>query len=39
MKVELEKLESYEGVVVRALLDSGAIGLFMNNDLCPRKGV
>jgi len=30
MKVGLEKLESHEGVAVRALLDSGAIGLFMD---------
>jgi len=30
MKVELEKLENHEGVAVRALLDSRAIGLFMN---------
>jgi len=30
MKVELEKLENHEGVAVRALLNSRAIGLFMN---------
>jgi len=30
MKVELEKLENHKGVAVRALLDSRAIGLFMN---------
>jgi len=30
MKVGLEKLESYKGVAVRALLDSGATGLFMD---------
>jgi len=30
MKVRLEKLENYEGVAVRALLDSGATGLFMD---------
>jgi len=30
MKVGLEKLESHEGVAVKALLDSGATGLFMD---------
>jgi len=30
MKVELEKLESHEGVAVRALLDSGTTDLFMD---------
>ena len=30
MKMRLEKLENYEGIVVRALLDSRAIDLFMN---------
>jgi len=30
MKVELEKLENHKGIAVRALLDSRAIGLFMN---------
>ena len=30
MKVGLEKLESYKGVAVRALLDSGTTDLFMD---------
>jgi len=30
MKAGLEKLESYKGVAVRVLLDSGATGLFMD---------
>jgi len=30
MKIELEKLESHEGVAVRVLLDSGATDLFMD---------
>ena len=30
MKVGLEKLENHEGVVVRALLDSRATGVFMD---------
>ena len=38
MKVGLEKLENHEGVAVRALLDSGAIGLFMNTTFAKEKG-
>jgi len=30
IKVGLEKLESHEGITVKALLDSGATGLFMD---------
>ena len=38
MKIELEKLENYEGVVVRALLDSGATDLFMDTTFAREKG-
>ena len=38
LKVGLEKLESHEGVVVKALLDSGAIGLFMDTTFTKEKG-
>jgi len=38
MKVGLEKLESHEGVAVKALLDSGATGLFMNTIFAKEKG-
>ena len=38
MKVGLEKLESHEGVAVRALLDSGATGLFMDMAFTKEKG-
>ena len=38
MKVGLEKLESHEGVAVRALLDSGATGLFMDMVFTKEKG-
>ena len=37
MKVGLEKLESYEGIVVKALLDSRAMGLFMNTKFAKKK--
>jgi len=38
LKVELEKLENHEGVAVKALLDSGATGLFMNMTFAKEKG-
>jgi len=38
MKVGLEKLESHEGVVVKALLDSGATGLFIDMTFVREKG-
>ena len=38
MKVGLEKLKNHKGVVVRALLDSGATGLFMDTTFAQEKG-
>jgi len=38
MKVGLEKLENYEGVTMKALLDSGATGLFMDTTFAREKG-
>jgi len=37
MKVGLEKLESHEGIAVKALLDSGATGLFMDTTFAREK--
>ena len=38
MKVELEKLENHEGMVVKALLDSGATDLFIDTAFAREKG-
>ena len=38
MKIGLKKLESYEGIAVKALLDSGATGLFMDTTFAKKKG-
>ena len=38
IKVGLEKLENYEGVAVKALLDSGATDLFMDTAFMKEKG-
>ena len=37
LKVGLEKLESHEGVAVKALLDSGATGLFIDTTFAKEK--
>jgi len=38
LKVGLEKLESHEGVAVKALLNSSATGLFMDTTFAKEKG-
>jgi len=37
MKVGLEKLENHEGIIVRALLDSGVTGLFTDTTFTREK--
>jgi len=36
--MELKKLENYEGVIVKVLLNSGATGLFMDMTFAKKKG-
>ena len=38
MKVGLEKLESHEGIAVKALLDSRVTDLFMDTTFAKEKG-
>jgi len=38
MKMGLKKLENHKGVAVKALLDSGAMGLFMDMTFAKEKG-
>ena len=38
MKVGLEKLENHEGIAVKALLNSGVIGLFIDTAFAKEKG-
>ena len=38
MSVGIERVDTHEGRTVRALLDSGATGLFMNKGLAQKGG-
>ena len=36
MNIGVEKIDTYEGVMIKALLDSGATGMFMNRQTAAR---
>jgi len=38
MNIRVEKLDMHEGVTIKALLDSGAIGMFMDKRMAARHG-
>ena len=38
MNINIEKVDTYEGVTVKALLDSGTTGIFMNRKMATRHG-
>jgi len=38
LNVGLEKVDTHKGVLVKALLDSGATGLFMSKGLAEKQG-
>ena len=38
MKVRLEKLDTYKSAPVKALLDSGAIGIFIDKEFAEEQG-
>jgi len=38
LNVGVEKLNTHEGVTVKALLDSDAIGMFMDKRIAARQG-
>ena len=38
MQIEVEKIDTHEGVSVKVLLDSGATGLFMSKKCAERGG-
>jgi len=38
LNIGIEKVDTYEGVTVRVLLDSGATGMFMDKEMAKRHG-
>jgi len=38
MTVDIEKIDTHEGQTVKALLDSGATGMFMSKSLAQKRG-
>jgi len=38
LDIEIEKVDTHEGVTVKALLDSGATGMFMDRGMAKRHG-
>ena len=38
MQIEVEKIDTYEGISVKVLLDSGATGLFISKKCAERGG-
>jgi len=38
LNIRIEKLDTHEGVIVKTLLDSGAMGMFMDKRTAARHG-
>jgi len=38
MKIELERIDTQEGIMMEALLDSGATGLVMSSEFARKQG-
>jgi len=38
MTIRIEKLDTHEGITIKTLLDSGAIGMFMDKRMTARHG-
>jgi len=38
LNIGVEKINMHEGVMIKALLDSGATGMFMNRQMVARHG-
>ena len=36
LDIEVKKIDTYKGIIVKALLDSGATGVFMNKRLAAK---
>jgi len=38
LNIEVEKVDTYEGIIVKVLLDSSAIGMFMDKGTAAKHG-
>jgi len=38
LNIRVEKIDMYEGVMIKALLDSGTMGMFMDRQMAARHG-
>ena len=38
LNIGVEKIDTHEGVIIKALLDSGATGMFMDRQTAARHG-
>jgi len=38
LNIEVEKIDTHEGVMIKALLDSGTMGMFMDSQIAARHG-
>jgi len=38
LNIGMEKIDMHKGVIIKALLDSGAIGMFMDRQMAARHG-
>jgi len=38
LNIGVEKIDTYKGVMIKVLLDSGAMGMFMDRQMAARHG-
>ena len=38
LNIGVEKIDTHEGIVIKAHLDSGAMGMFMDRQMAARHG-
>jgi len=38
LDIGVERMDTYQGVIIKALLDSGATGMFMNRKMAAKYG-
>jgi len=38
LNIRVEKIDTYEGIMIKALLDSGTMGMFMDRQTAARHG-